>query len=896
MKFDLEGRISRWKKSLFVLRGLEPEHIEELEDHLRSDIETAVNEGKSEKEAFRQAVRNLRHIKESSRYSLKLRSNYPLIVQDLRFFFKLLLRNKTQAIHSGIGLVVGITVCMLSFFYGHYELSYDTFHEKRDQLFRIRNDVQLVESGDFQTRRATSFYAASSVLKEEVPEILDATHIYEEASVILDEADKHTVDKGLYTNSSFFKMFSVEIIQGNLHDFDTPDAVFISSSLAKRVFGNANPVGRPLEYIGLRSAANFDLIVRGVYDDIPDNSYFRNTDIFLSKIILENYNQPTLRWAPVTIEQVKWRWVDFYTFVELKKGVNPQQVHQKIQEIYDLNRREFDKSAGRKNVVVMEPVSEINLITGLHNELESGVNKEVLWLFFGVGSLVMLIALINYVNMATATSIRRAKEIGIKKAFGAQRNQLIIQFLTESVLMTSLALLFSFLLVFLFSGFISEFLGTSITLDQNNTQFFLVLSASLIGCSLLAGLYPAIILSAYQTLDVLKSASKNSRTGTMVRKILMVFQFAVVAFLLSGSLVVYKQFDFMFNKELGFSIDHKIAIQLPTYAFRGVDFSVKVDRFKGQALKLADIHSITSSSILPGDGNNWRHTLSLEGVAQDKLVMFDRISVGDQYLQSFSYSLLAGRYFDPSIGTDYDQALILNRTGAQSLGFSVPEEAIGKSVTFPVGPENFRIIGVIEDFHHRSMHSLIEPISLQFDSLHGGSHLIVNYQGNAMNVIDELEKHYSNIFPESPFEYHLLNERFMKQYESDRKFQDIFRGVTIISIVLAISGLLSLSTYFLNERRKTISVRKVLGASKGELIRHILKDYVIMVTIAGILSIPLSWQAVNSWLEGFVFRIEMSPFTFVITLVILAAIVFLTIIRNTLRLVKVNPAKHLRND
>lgn len=891
MKFDLEARIRRWKKSLFVLRGLEPEHIEELADHLRSDIETFIRNGKSEKEAFQMAVRNLRHIRESSRYSLKLRSNSSLLVQNLRFFFKLLLRNKTQTLHSGLGLVIGITVCMLSFFYGYHELSYDTFHDKSDQLFRVRNDVQLVESGDFQTRRATSFYAARSALKQEVPEVLDATHVYEEASVILDEPDKHTIDKGLYTDASFFRMFSVKIMQGSLDNFDTPDAVFISSSLAEKIFGHANPIGQPLEYVGLRSAANFNLVVRGVYEDIPDNSYFRNTDIFLSKIILENYNRPTLRWAPVTIEQVKWRWVDFYTFVELRKGVDAQSVNEKIQEVYDLNRREFDKSAGRRNVVVMEPVSEINLVTGLHNELESGVNKDVLWLFFGIGSLVMLIALINYVNMATATSIRRAKEIGIKKAFGAQKNQLIRQFLMESVLMTSLALFVSFLLVFLFAGFISEFLGTGITLDENDVRFFLTLSATLIGCSLLAGLYPAIILSSYQTLDVLKSASKNNRTGTLVRKILMIFQFAVVAFLLSGSLVVYKQFDFMFNKELGFSIDHKISIELPTYAFRGDDFSVKVDRFKTEALNLPN----TSSSTLPGDGNNWRHTLSVDGVDKDKLVMFDRISVGDQYLQSFSYPLLAGRYFDPNIGTDYTQSLILNRTGAQSLGFT-PEAAIGKSVTFPVGPEDFRIIGVVEDFHHRSMHSLIEPISLQFDSLHGGSHLIVNYQENAINVLGELEEKFSAIFPESPFKYHLLNERFMKQYESDKKFQDIFRGVTVISILLAISGLLSLSTYFLNERRKTISVRKVLGATKGELLRHILKDYVIMVSIAGVLSIPLSWQAVNSWLEGFVFRVEMSPFTFVVTLVILAVIVFLTIIQNTLKLVRVNPAKHLRND
>ncbi len=896
MKFDLEARIKRWKKSLFVLRGLEPEHIEELEDHLRSDIETSLIRGKSEKEAFQSAVKNLRHVRESSRYSLKLRSNNPLIVQNLRFFFKLLLRNKTQTVHSGLGLVIGITVCLLSFFYGYHELSYDTFHHKSDQLFRIRNDVQMVESGEFQTRRATSFYAASSVLKEELPEVFDATHVYEEASVILDEPDKHSVDKGLYTSASFFKMFSLKIIQGSLDDFDTPDGVFISSSLASKIFGKVNPVGQPLEYVGLRTAANFDLVVKGVYEDIPANSYFRNTDIFLSKIILENYNRPTLRWAPVTIEQVKWRWVDFYTFIELKKGVNAQQVHEKIQDIYDLNRREFDKSAGRRNVVVMEPIDEINLITGLHNELESGVNKEVLWLFFGIGALVMLIALINYINMATATSIRRAKEIGIKKAFGAQRNQLIRQFLMESVLMTSLALLISLLLVFLFSGLISEFLGINLIVDKNNTQFFVILSATLIGCSVLAGLYPAIILSSFQTLDVLKSASKNSRTGTLVRKILMIFQFAVVAFLLSGSLVVYKQFDFMFNKELGFNIDHKISVELPTYPFRGDDFSVKVDRFKSEVLKLADVQSITSSSILPGDGNNWRHTLSVDGEGEDKLVMFDRISVGDQYLQSFSYPLLAGRYFDPNIGTDYDQSLILNRTGAQSLGFRTPEEAIGKSVSFPVGPEHFRIIGVVEDFHHRSMHSLIEPISLQFDSLHGGSHLIVNYQGIAVNLLGELDEKFSAVFPETPFQYHLLDERFMHQYESDKKFQDIFRGVTVISILLAISGLLSLSTYFLNERRKTISVRKVLGATKGELLRHILKDYVIMVSIAGVLSIPLSWQAVNSWLEGFVFRVEMSPLTFVITLLILALIVFLTIIRSTLKLVRVNPAKHLRND
>ncbi len=896
MKFKLNEEIDRWKKSLHAFQGFEPENIEELEDHLRSDIEQKVKQGKTEEEAFMEARTRIKNVKEISELHIKMRNNSSLFLLNIRFLLKILRRNKSHSFQSLAGLIVGITICTITFYYANYELSYDTFHEKTEALFRVRVDVVSTETGEYQNRRATGFYALPEALKDEIPEITESTILYPEAAVIINEEDNFSIDKVLYTSESFFNMFTIPLKWGSSNEFDSPDGIFISATLAERLYGEENPLGKQFKYLGVRTGGDFTLQVRGVFEDVPKNSYFKNTDVFLPIQIFKNLHTPTLSWAPITIEQVKWRWTDFYTFIEVQSGANVVQVQEKIQDVLDRNRREFDANRGRKQVASMEPMDEINLVTGLHNELEAGVNKEILWLFFGIGIMVMIIAWINYVNMSTATSISRSKEIGIKKALGAIKKQLVSQFLLESTVLTMLALFISIALVLLISGRISEFFDIQLAIGLQDLPFFLTLTIIILLGSIIAGIYPAMILSSFKTVDILKTASKNSGANVWVRKILVVFQFAIVAFLLTGALVVYQQFQFMINKDLGIDINGKIAVDLPNGIFLGDDFDVKTERLLSSYRELPQIKTISGSSMLPGDINGWRHSLSVDGGESQNLVVFNRMSVSDNYIEDFDIKIIAGRPFDKNITSDYAEALIINRSGMEQLGFSSPDSIIGKSVSFAVGPQAYKVVGVAEDFHHQSVHSIIEPLSIQFDSAYQEGFLAIDFEGDFGETIQSLEEKYAEVFPEVPFNFNFLDSRYREQYESDLQFQNIFRIITVVSILLAIIGLLALSTYFLNQQKKSVSVRKVLGAEKWELVRLVTREYLLLIIIACAISIPLSIISINRWLEGFVFRISVNPLLYVLPTIILSAIVLLTISRNTSKLVNVNPARTLRND
>ncbi len=896
MKFNLEKNITSWKRGLYKYSGLEPEHIDELEDHLRSSVEESRQEGLSDAAAFDKALEQMAHMKEVSKLSKRERQHTPLLWINLKFLFKVLRKNKSHYLQSLLGLVVGIAVFILTFYFSHQELNHDSFHEKASTLYRIRNNVVLLETGEVKNARATSFLAVGAALKDQVPEVVDATTLYPESSIVVNDEEQHRVERGLYASASFFRMFSIPILQGNVKGMESPKGIFICASLAEKLFGTGNPIGKTIEYLGLRTDGEFDLEVMGVYEDIPSNSYFANTEVFLPMQILRDFHSPTMRWSPLTIEQVKWRWVDFYTFIETATNADPAVVAGKVQDVFDEHRRQYDEKAGRRQEVAMEPIDRIHLVTGVHNDLEQGTNAEIIWLFYGIGLMAMLIAWINYVNMSTATSIGRAREIGIKKVLGAFRRQLIFQFLMESLLVTVIAVVLAFALLAVLSPSLSDLFGIELVLSTGDLPFFASLIAFLLLGSLAAGFYPAVLLSAYKTLDVLKS-SFTSHHGSAVRKALVIFQFTLVAFLLSGSLVVYKQFQFMITEDLGIDIDQKMAIDLPPGVLREDDFATRVVRARKELGEIPNVNAVTSCSLLPGDHNGWRHTLSVDGREQQSLITFNRMSASRDFVASMGLELIAGRDFDPRIHSDYDESLIINRVGMEELGFYDPDSIIGKVVTFAVGPEHFKVIGVVEDFHHRSLHAAIEPLSIQFDSVHQAPFLLVDFtERDLPRMMGQVEERFADIFPGHVFNYQFLDARYMEQYEKDLRFQKSFGIFTLVALLLSIVGLLALSSFFLNQQKKSVSVRKVLGAGKKELLVRLLSEYLRLTLIASALSIPLTYFAIEQWLSGFVFSINPGFWIYALPVIVLITIVLITVFQHTYRLIQVNPAKILRND
>ncbi len=915
MAFDLESSIQKWAKSL-QKGNIEPGDQEELISHVRDKCEDLIAEGMAADSAFKKATDELdsQHQELSREYYKSIQKvghssfsnmtnptrksllNTNILLHNIRYWFKIVLKNKGQLIQNLFGLVIGVVICTVAFYYANNELNYDGFHEKEDRLFRVRNDVVSVETGEIQNARATSYIAVADALKENIPEVVNATNIYVESAIVIRDENSINISKVLYTTPTLFRMFSIPILAGNIENMDSPNGIFISLDLATRLYGDANPVGQPLRYLGLRLGSEFEFVVQGVYENIPANSYFRNTEAFVPNRVLRDFHTPTLSWAPLTLEQVGWRWSDYITFVELVPGAQPSAVQEKIQTLFNEQRRQFDEKAGRKQVVRVEPVRDIHLVTGLHNELEAGIERDYIHLFFGIGVLVMIVAWVNYVNMSTATSINRAKEIGIKKAMGVFPRQIMGQFMTESVLLTLAALVLSFAIVFIFSGQLSVLLGTTFSIGIKDLPFFAALAAILMAGSLIASFYPAIVLASFRTIDVLKAAVKHGKHGVLIRKGLVVFQFAVVAFLITAMAVAYMQFEFIINRDLGFNIKQKISVDLPQSILRGDNFEPKVNRLVSDVRQMQQVQNIASSSSLPGDPNGWRHTMNVNDSKSEQMVVFGRMSASVDYLSCFDIQLAGGRNFDPNLMSDYSASLIINRAGMNALGYDHPDGIVGKTVAFTGNTSTYNIVGVVEDYHYQSMHSAIEPLSIQLDSVFQGSFLIVEFEGHPREVITQVESLYKEAFPESPFVYDFLDGRFREQYEADMRFQKLFGIFTVVSILLAVMGLLSLSNYFLEQQRKTVSIRKVLGAGNWELSRLLIVEYLVLILIACLVSLPLTYLGVQRWIEGFLYRVDIHPLTYLIPIIILVLIVLGTISKNVLHLIRINPAKILKND
>ncbi len=804
-------------------------------------------------------------------------------------------RNRATLIQHLIGMTVGILVCTVTFYYSQYELNYDSYHAKKDRLFRVRNHTVIVETGEEQNKRATSYFGVAEALKQEIPQVLNATNIYSESATIISQLENYRINKVLFSNSSFFNMFSIQILLGNVQDMDSPNGIFISSTLAKTLFGNENPIGKPLKYLGLRTEGQFDLIIKGVFEDVPENSYFKNTEIFVPMKIFRNFHSPTLHWASLTLKQVNWRWSDFYTFIELQEDFEREVVSEKIQNLFDRNRKELDNQSGRQQLSIIEPINEIHLVTGLNNELEDSVNRSTLNLFFGIGILVMMIAWINFVNISTATAINRSKEIGIKKVVGAFHGQLIGQFLLESLILTFITFVSSIIILFIFSNQISYLLGLQLSIDVRDIKFFVILLSFLLLGSTIASFYPAIVLSSINTIDVLKNYSKNNTRRFVIRKFLVVLQFAIVGFLITCLLAANSQFNYMLNKNLGINIDQKVGVRLPSSVFRESNFKLKANRFAENINKLKQVSSISSSTVLPGDINRWRQTITLKGY-EDRALHFNRIAVSIDYIKSLDLQLNDGRWFDISLTSDYSTALIINQEGMKQLGFNIPNDIIGKRVSFPAEQEDYEIIGVVEDFHHSSLHSTIEPIAFQLDSLYQGNSYIIQFSGDPSKLIEVIEQRFVEAFPQEPFNYIFLNDHFKKQYDDDIRFRNLFQFFTFVALLLAILGLIALSNYALKLQIKSVGIKLVLGAGKWSISRELFKEYLVLSALSCLVSIPIAYFNINNWLDSFEYQTTLSPIIYLIPLFSLTFIVLLTVSRHISKVVNTSPTKTLRSE
>lgn len=803
---------------------------------------------------------------------------------------------RNHAIICLIGLVISISTTILIFQYNTYERSYDSFHAKKDQLFRLQNNVISNETGEVLTRRANSFYAIQGLVEQEVPEVVNSTMLYPEVGVVSYQDKLIRTEDAMFTPASFFEMFSFPLISGSIETLNEPNVVFLSESMASKVFKDEDPMRKRIRFYGEGTGGTFELEVGGVFADIPDNSYFK-AEVILSKQTFIALNTPHLNFnSNFTLNQVAWRWTNFYSFVELHPDADPKQASENVNAFMHKYRKEIDERNGRTQTALLENITDIHLNTTVSSELTPPSNGMMITLFYFIGALIIVIAWVNYMNISSASAIRRAKEVGVRKALGAHKGQLIAQLTTEALVLNIIAIVLSVLIVIASSFIFENFIGKPIFNGfKSFVPTWILFAVCLIIGSLLSGIYPAMMLSSFKPQQVLKVSFKKSSKGNLLRKVLLTFQFVIVCVLFAMSITVYKQIDFMINKDTGFSMNQKMIVNMPPDVFRGENYVSKVHTFVQKIANDPNVSDVSNSSIVPGFFNGWGVTSSLDDETDAESLYIRRMIVGGRFPQAYDLRLAAGRFFNGQLASDYSQVGLINKVAMHGYGYSEPDEIIGKTIEL-FGNESIEVIGVIDDFHQIGMHSSIDPLVIQMDSLHFSPFMTVSINNNVEAVLSSVQEEFETQFPETPFEYSFLDQSFLAQYEGDIKFKSIFTFFTSLAIGLALIGLFALSTFFANEKKKEVSIRKVLGASSGSITNLLLKEYWMLVIIGGLISVPLSYYITQEWVTNFAYQIKLTPLFWILPIGGIAVMVVLTVARRTIKLANINPTENLRSE
>ena len=794
-------------------------------------------------------------------------SNYlKIAIRNLR-------RHKAYSLINVFGLGIGIACCLFIYLYVSDELSYDTFQPNADRVVRIVEDAHTASETLFQ---ATSAPAMGPALFRDFPEVLSFTRMRRTDGTLQYE-DRTFIEKNVvFADSSFFDVFGYTLLRGNAATaLVAPLSIVFSESQARKYFGDEDPLGK---HIPLESGN--DLIVTGVMADLPENThhYF---DILLSFTTLEmGRNDPNDQWFSNYV----------YTYLLLSEGSSLAALEQKLPAFLERHIGDEQRDIGFSYTLHLQPLGEIYLKSNRNWEPGPTGNASVLYLFSWVAVLILLIAGVNYVNLATARSSIRAREVGLRKVVGAQRSQLAVQFLGESLLMSTLALVLALGLLALFAPTFNVLSGKAFalaTLREGYTPFVILALLLLVGLG--AGAYPAVALSHHRPMGVLKGRGRSSRQGVRLRKGLVVFQFAISVFLIIGTLVVSRQLTFMRTQSLGFQPEHQLVID-----FDGEDeIEDQAEAIKQVFEALPSVLSATMSSGVPG--TEFINNLLVEVEHEEGTVRqsnMDNYFVDFDFIEQFNLALVAGRGFDKNRATDATSAYIINEAAVKHFGWQSPTEALGKRMTR--GQREGEIIGVMKDFNYRSLRHQIDPLYLTvIDDVM--SFLTLNLQaGDVAQAVAQIEEKWKQVAPDVPFNYFFLDARFDEQYRDEMRFGTLFDYFAVLAIFIACLGLYGLASFTVQQRTKEMGIRKVLGATIPQILALMYKEYALLLMLAILAGAPLAYFFMESWLADFAYRIPVHGWIIVLAASLVIVIAAATVGSQALKAATINPAESLR--
>jgi putative ABC transport system permease protein len=804
----------------------------------------------------------------------------------LKNYFKTAWRNirrhKAYSALNILGLAIGIAGCMLILQYVSFELSYENFQQFKNRIYRVQQD--RYDNGKISTQWAAGAFGVGNSFKAAIPEIEDYVKVIQNDRVTAEVRNQPVkIEKVYFTNASFFSIFTYPLIAGDKTTaLKEPFTAALSATTAIKLFGTTNIIGKPLE---LNRNSNYR--ITAVYRDAPVNTQLK-PDILLSYATFQKWTTDSTGGGPETA----WEWDGCLTYLLLHHGSDPFVVERKMVPVVKKFTEGDMKKFNAAVVYHLQPLTDIHLYS--HYMMEPGENGDgkTVYLLLGIAFFIVVIAWVNYINLATARAITRAREVGVRKAVGSKRSQLIAQFLSESAVLNAVALILALIILVLaipgFNAVSGQHLSFSLF---TRPVFWLGLIGLFFIGAFFSGLYPAFVLSGFDPVDVLKGKLTTSGQGNLLRKFLVVFQFVASLFLLIGTVVVYQQIQFMRRQSLGININQTLVLPRPLV---GIDstFLQRITAFKQELQQIPSIQHITVSTSIAGEPVGWNAGgIKLVGQDESKQKQYRVIGVDYDYIKTYGLKIIAGRQFDRSFGSD-KHSVIFNRMGIEHLGFNNPEEAIGKKIDF--WGDQYTIEGVAENFHQQSLREAYEPLILRLMPDVNGSISLNISASNVSQTIQSVKKEWDKLFPGNTFEYFFLDDHFNDQYKADQQFGKVFGVFTSLAILVACLGLFGLASFTTLQKTKEIGIRKVLGASVVNILNLLYREFAGLLAIAFFITVPLAWISSNSWLQNYSFRIRMHWLYFILPFLLIVLIALLTVSYQTIKAALANPVRSLR--
>ncbi|MEM1406864.1 MAG: ABC transporter permease [Bacteroidota bacterium] len=791
----------------------------------------------------------------------------------LQNYFKISWRNLlNQKLYSSInigGLSIGITCFLIVFLYVHHELSYDRFYDTTNKIYRVYQKQTGNMSGGSDLFAVTPALLAPK-LRADFPGIEYATTLQGQSALISFD-DKHYKERGLWADDQFFNVFPLSFISGNPSTaLQGPESIVLTESLAQKIFNNTDPIGQQITF-----RRDFTFTVTAVIEDLPETSSLKFS--YLTNLSASSFYQSEL-------EQASWFSNSFFTFLSVAESANIKSLEANIQRMFDGLQREnknylFDVSYR------LGSLKDLHLTTNINSDIGLKGNPDYIKLFSVIAILVLSLACINYINLAVARSIKRAKEVGLRKVIGARKKQLMIQFLSESLLISFLALVLGFALTIILLPLFSGWIERPLTIESLGAWLYIGLPLLVLIIGVISGSYPAFIISSIEPVNAIKGKVINKYSGIKLQNLLVVAQYAVAVVLIISSLVMYQQFQFIQDKELGYQKDHIIAISIDDRKL-----FAHVDQLKTEWLQNPSILAVSSTERLP---TYIRSSTTVRGKPGEGELAIQRARIDPDYLEVFDIDLIAGRNLSTEIASDKESGRIINETAAKELGWT-PQDAVGKQFYYSDG-EAMTVVGVVNDFHMNSLHLPIMPLMMMLRNEYVSYMGVKVHPENIIETLTYLEKSMKEYSP-YPFNFKFLDEHYDRLYKSEIQAGELFGFFTLIAILIASVGLFGLAAYSTSQRTKEIGIRKMLGASVARIITMISTQYLKLALISLLIAAPIGWFFMEQWLQDFSYRVEIKWWIFAIAGLGTFALSLLTVSSQSIKAAVSNPIDSLRNE